>query len=89
MFNLESGKVYTFGETEDGKLGQGDEPAEPKLPQEVEDIEGSVTWVACGGTQTLAVTGNSNCFHFAKLLLFNPNVVVYHKCICFSNMHLA
>ncbi len=57
--STEGGKLYTFGETECGKLGRGEEPNESTTPQEVEGIEGKVVWVACGGSHTVAVTGRS------------------------------
>ena len=51
-----SGKLLTFGENEGGKLGLGENPSNNTTPQKV-DIPGKVTWVACGGTHTVAVTG--------------------------------
>ena len=57
MLWAESGKLLMFGETEDGKLGLGEDPLEHHTPQEVEHIRGKVVWVACGGSHTVAVTG--------------------------------
>jgi X-linked retinitis pigmentosa GTPase regulator len=56
---IESGDLYTFGESEGGKLGLGDDPDETDTPQKV-DIPEKVISVACGGSHTLAVTGNVN-----------------------------
>lgn len=47
----------TFGEPDEGKLGLGNDSGDHFRPKEVEGIEGKVTWVACGGAHTVAVTG--------------------------------
>lgn len=52
----ETGDLYTFGESEGGKLGLGDDPDDTETPQKVE-IPESVTAVACGGAHTVALTG--------------------------------
>lgn len=58
MFLLpENGDLYTFGETENGKLGLGDNPAEYATPQHVSSITEKVKWVACGGSHTAVLTG--------------------------------
>ena len=53
----EDGDLYTFGETEDGKLGQGAEPADNTVPTKVDGIEGKVVQVSCGSKHTAVVTG--------------------------------
>ena len=53
----ESGKLYTCGETDSGKLGQGDDPSNHQVAQVVHGIGGRVVTVACGGSHTVAVTG--------------------------------
>lgn len=50
-----SGDLYTFGESESGKLGHGEgvlalEPLEVEIPEKV-------VWASCGGRHTVAVTG--------------------------------
>ncbi len=46
-----------FGETEGGKLGLPENSGDHTVPQEVTGIKGKVTWVSCGGSHTVAVTG--------------------------------
>ena len=52
----ESGELYTFGESEGGKLGLGDDPDDTDAPQKVLLSE-KVKSVACGGAHTVALTG--------------------------------
>ena len=49
--------MYTFGESDGGKLGLGDDPDDTDMPQKVL-IPEKVKSVACGGTHTVALTGN-------------------------------
>ena len=56
-FLSEDGKLLTFGEKDEGKLGQGTHPSDPYTPQEVIGMKGKVTWASCGGSHTIAVTG--------------------------------
>ena len=53
----DSGKLITFGEVEGGKLGLPEDVDDTTVPQEVTGIKGKVTWVSCGGSHTVAVTG--------------------------------
>ena len=53
----DSGKLITFGEAEGGKLGLPEDADDTTIPQEVTGIKGKVTWVSCGGSHTVAVTG--------------------------------
>ena len=53
----ESGKLLTCGEAEGGKLGQGDVTEAVHIPTQVDGIPGRVVHVACGGSQTVAITG--------------------------------
>lgn len=55
-----SGKLYTFGEEEGGKLGHGNGVMTSE-PLQV-DIPARVVWVACGGKHTAAVTGTCRAF---------------------------
>ena len=56
-FCSDSGDLYTFGESDGGKLGLGDDPDDTDMPQKVLLPE-KVKSVACGGTHTVALTGN-------------------------------
>ncbi len=55
----ESGNLLTFGEADGGKLGLPDDVSDFSVPQRVTGIKGKVTWVSCGGSHTIAVTGAS------------------------------
>lgn len=55
-FITENGDLYTFGESEGGKLGLGDDPDDTDTPQKV-DIPEKITAVACGGSHTVALSG--------------------------------
>ena len=55
-FCSDSGDLYTFGESDGGKLGLGDDPDDTDMPQKVL-IPEKVKSVACGGTHTVALTG--------------------------------
>ena len=55
LYFSDSGSLYTFGETEGGKLGIG-EDEDNSVPNKV-DIPEKVVRVSCGGTHTVAVTG--------------------------------
>ena len=57
MFFPENGKLLTFGETDEGKLGQGANVSDHHTPQEVSGISGKVIWASCGGSHTVAITG--------------------------------
>ena len=52
----EGGALYTFGETEDGKLGEGDCTWDNTEPSQVntEEVMGTVS---CGGSHTIALSG--------------------------------
>ena len=52
----EGGQLYTFGETEGGKLGHARSPCASPQPVTAGDGAPYVA-VACGGTHTAAVTG--------------------------------
>ena len=54
----ENGELYTFGESEGGKLGLGDDTDESNVPQHVMSITDRVKAVSCGGSHTVALTGN-------------------------------
>ena len=56
LFISESGLLYTFGETDDGKLGEGDETIDNTSPVKV-DVKCRIKTVACGGSHTIAITG--------------------------------
>lgn len=60
--------MYTFGESEGGKLGLGEDPDDTDTPQKVE-IPEPVVAVACGGTHTVALTSMLYIFHSLVLLL--------------------
>ena len=53
----DTGELFTFGESEGGKLGLGDDPDDTDMPQKV-PISERVKSVACGGAHTVALTGN-------------------------------
>ena len=57
-----SGKLLTCGEAEGGKLGLGDCDDSIRVPTQVEGIDGKVVFVACGGSQTIAITGRLSCY---------------------------
>jgi X-linked retinitis pigmentosa GTPase regulator len=67
----ENGDLYTFGETEDGKLGLGHDPDEHTTPQKVHGILGKVVHVACGGKHTVVVTGKCSVLIRQDNLFFN------------------
>lgn len=50
------GKVYTWGNGSNGKLGHADEENQP-LPKLVEGIDGNVIQIACGDFHTAVLTG--------------------------------
>ena len=58
FFPTENGELYTFGESEGGKLGLGDDTDESNVPQHVMSITDRVKAVSCGGSHTVALTGN-------------------------------
>ncbi|KAM4560807.1 X-linked retinitis pigmentosa GTPase regulator-like [Fundulus diaphanus] len=52
------GRLYTFGESANGRLGlQEEQLANHRVPQQVHSIVGSVIQVCCGGEHTVALTG--------------------------------
>lgn len=52
------GALYTFGESDSGKLGLGTEQLpRHRVPQLVKSIKEPVVRVACGGGHTVALTG--------------------------------
>ena len=53
--NIESGDLYTCGESGDGKLGLG-EDVKADTPTKV-DLPEKAKWVACGGSHTAVITG--------------------------------
>ncbi|XP_076467036.1 X-linked retinitis pigmentosa GTPase regulator-like isoform X2 [Babylonia areolata] len=60
----ENGDLYTFGESEGGKLGLGDDTDECKTPQHVMAISDKVKSVSCGGAHTVAVTEKGEVYAF-------------------------
>ena len=50
--------MFTFGESEGGKLGLGDDHEEANEPRKV-DIPEKAKSVACGGSHTVVLTGES------------------------------
>ena len=56
-FDVDEGKLYTFGENEFGKLGLNDDSENSKTPQHVSLIKERVSRVSCGNSHTAAVTG--------------------------------
>lgn len=62
----ENGKLYTFGESENGKLGLGDSVIEANIPQHVSTIPEKVKSVSCGGSHTMVLTGTINHHSFIK-----------------------
>ena len=61
--------MLTCGEAEGGKLGLGDISNPVKTPTLVQGIPGKVVQVACGGAQTIAITG--------KNILLDSEQVIY------------
>jgi alpha-tubulin suppressor-like RCC1 family protein len=57
FFFPESGELYTFGETDDGKLGLGEDISDSTTPQHVMAVTDRVKSVACGGSHTVVLTG--------------------------------
>nr|XP_014343477.1 PREDICTED: X-linked retinitis pigmentosa GTPase regulator [Latimeria chalumnae] len=54
------GELYTFGESENGKLGLPSEKLEnTRVPKRVPEISGKVILVACGGGHTVALTDHN------------------------------
>ena len=58
VFATENGELYTFGESEGGKLGLGEDTDESQSPQHVMSLPDRVSAVSCGGSHTVALTGN-------------------------------
>ncbi|XP_078088699.1 X-linked retinitis pigmentosa GTPase regulator-like isoform X2 [Mustelus asterias] len=53
----DDGQLYTFGESDNGKLGLPlDQPINHRIPQPVAGISGKVTQVSCGGDHTIVLT---------------------------------
>ena len=52
----DGGSMYTFGETEDGKLGHGDTTIDNTEPTHV-DVDNVMVSVSCGGSHTVALSG--------------------------------
>lgn len=75
FFFPDDGELYTFGESEGGKLGLGEDPDEYDTPQHVSTISERVKWVSCGGSHTVAVTGK----------LITGLIILYvHLCFVFG-----
>lgn len=80
LFFTESGDLYTFGESEGGKLGLGDDPDDTESPQKV-DIPEPVTTVACGGSHTVALTGIFNIISSNECNMWSDKfVAVTERC---------
>ena len=68
-----SGKVYTFGRKEYGRLGMGEDVQEIKVPTLVKALEDKVCiHVTCGSSVTFAVTddGMIITLYYSCIVLF-------------------
>ena len=62
---VEDGKLFTFGEDENGKLGLKEEQlSNTSRPQPVATKDGHFAAVACGSGHTLALTQDGKVFSF-------------------------
>ena len=65
LFFVESGRLFTFGESEHGKLGLKEEQLkDTSRPQPVATNGGHFTAVACGSGHTLALNQDGRVFSF-------------------------
>jgi len=61
------GSVYSWGESEDGKLGHGPDRPKSEMPQKIVALEGiEIVDVACGGAHSAAITCNGEVFTWGK-----------------------
>lgn len=74
----ESGDLYTFGESEGGKLGLGEDPDDTATPQKVE-IPEHVTAVACGGAHTVVLTSKFCLRGKLRIMLLNIKLIANKK----------
>lgn len=59
------GRLYTFGESANGRLGlQEEQLANHRIPQQVQGVLGHVTQVCCGGEHTVVLTGMLTICYF-------------------------
>lgn len=66
------GDLYTFGESEHGRLGLHEEQlADHRVPQRVQGILGRAVRVCCGGEHTVVLTGNPTPQHLFLSSSFN------------------
>ena len=61
------GAVWSWGDGEDGMLGNGDEQQQLLLPEKIEAFAGQrVVAVSAGGHHCLAITADGNVFTWGK-----------------------
>ena len=71
--------MYTFGESDDGRLGLGDDVKDNFSPQLVTGISEKIVSVACGSSHTVAVSGDYIIKkHYTALLSMHMHIYVLH-----------
>lgn len=79
------GALYTFGESDSGKLGLGtDQLPRHRIPQLVKSIKEPVVRVACGGGHTVALTGQLTAKACSKTSFIQLNYccIKFHIFFC-------